>query len=214
MPRVTPLEYYKRINQLMNVYSVLMTEVRTRNEAINALIDQPGDLPPHLVREFCFLQLRMMAELVAQGCVVLHDRLPPTEVKKLRREYHPDKILAIIETYEPRFFPQAVAKIELVEEGHKMITPHDPPIMDAKGLRRLWGRTGAVLHWGTVDKMRERTAIDPNHKEIRLLQQRFIDLLSVHIILTDGETQPFICEMWNKTTGAVNIAYAQRLDPE
>lgn len=200
-----------RIDKLVADYKLLMKDVRTRNDAINAVISDPGQLPVRLVQEFCFLQLRMMAELVALGCVVLHDRLPPAEVKKLRRSYHPDKILAIIETYEPRFFPQAIVSIVEVGPGHKEIQPADPPVMEARDLRRMWGRTGDVLHWGTVDKMREQTAADAKHTEVRLMQRKFLDLLETHVILTAGETRPFICEINNARTGKVEMVWAERL---
>ncbi|MBA4001225.1 hypothetical protein [Brevundimonas sp.] len=204
----------KRLNQLTKDYCALMLDVRVRNDAINNILVEPGLMPPRLVREFCYLQLRMIAELVALGCVVLHDQLPATQVKKLRKDYNADRILKDIEGYEPGFFPRAIERVREVSPGHKEVEPVQPPVMTASDLRRIWGRTGDVLHWGTVNKMRERTDIDPKHKDVRLLQRKFVDLLSVHFVLTAKETQPFICELHSAATGGVRmVAVGIQLDP-
>lgn len=204
----------KRLDQLTRDYCALMLDVRTRNDAINAIILDPGSLPPRLVREFCYLQLRMIAELVALGCVVLHDQLPASDVKRLRKAYHPNEILSTIEGYEPGFFPRAVDYIHEVEPGHKEVVPVDPPVMTAAELKRMWGRTGDVLHWGTVKKMREQTVVDEKHTDVRLMQRRFLDLLSIHFVLTAKETQPFICQLNSADGGGVKmIAIGQQIHP-
>lgn len=205
----------QRLDHLTRDYCALMLDVRTRNDAINAIISDPGAMPPRLVREFCYLQLRMIAELVALGCVVLHDQLPAAQVKRLRREYHPDKTLGLIEGYEPGFFPRAVDYIHEVAQGHKEVVPIEPPVMTAGDLRRMWGRTGDVLHWGTVKKMREQTVVDPKHVDVRLMQRRFLDLLSVHFVMTAQETQPFICQLNSADGGGVKmIAIGQQIGPD
>lgn len=194
-------------------YVALMRDVVVRSDAIDAIIDCPGALPPRLVREFCYLQIRMMCELVALGCVVVHDQLPAAEVKKLRKQYHPDKIIAKISEYEPQFFPNAVKRVDQMSDGSKQIALYEPPLMTPKDLTRMWGKTGDVLHLGGVNRAREQTAVDPRHTEVKLMQRRLLDLLNDHVILTVQKTRPIIVQLRNAELKDVRLLTAVLISP-
>lgn len=200
--------------ELRKDYVALMREVVVRSDAIDAITANPGHLPPRLVREFCYLQIRMMCELVALGCVVVHDQLPAAEVKKLRREYHPEKIIAKIGEYEARFFPNAVDHVNQMPDGSKQIVLCEPPVMTAKDLTRMWGRTGDVLHLGGVNRAREQTSVDPKHTDVKLMQRRLVELLDDHVILTMNGTRPIIVELRNSELKDVRLLTAAIVNPE
>jgi hypothetical protein len=61
-----------------NVYTSIMEEAKFRALSINTLSGYA--LPVPLQREYCFLQLRMLCELIALGCLVLR---PLDSVTKL-----------------------------------------------------------------------------------------------------------------------------------
>jgi hypothetical protein len=49
----------------MHVYRSIIEEVMVRAFSINGATNKPSPIPPALIREYCFLQLRMLYELVA-----------------------------------------------------------------------------------------------------------------------------------------------------
>jgi hypothetical protein len=54
------------------VYTSIMEEAKFRALSINTLTGTNVALPVVLLRESCFLQLRMLCELIALGCMVAH----------------------------------------------------------------------------------------------------------------------------------------------
>src|SRR5690242_15713425 len=69
----------KSQNDAMNLYAGLMTEIKVRINAINTGTMNQIPVPPPLVKEFCFLQIRMICELVALGCLVAHGDISDTK---------------------------------------------------------------------------------------------------------------------------------------
>jgi hypothetical protein len=81
----------KEDEEAMNLYRSIMEEVMVRAFGINIAISAPSPLPIPLIREFCFLQLRMLCELVALGCLVAHGDI--TKGKYFQKAYKADDIL-------------------------------------------------------------------------------------------------------------------------
>lgn len=192
----------KRANEVRDDYLVLMREVRVRMDAINRMIRDPGDYDPRVVREFCYLQLRMIAELVALGCVVAHDSPSRDDLKKLRRDYHADRILKQMENRHQGFFPRA-SVVAQISEGHQEIQPQEGIGFTATQMRDMWARAGNVLHFGTVNKLRSQKPVDPEQADVRDYQRRLIDLLSEHVILAQDEMTALHCVMQSEKTGNV-----------
>ncbi|MEO8683978.1 MAG: hypothetical protein ABI414_03965, partial [Devosia sp.] len=62
------------------LYANIMAEVKYRTDAIDAGTGGKLPLSAPLIREFCYLQLRMICELIALGCLVtaiVHGMGPP-----------------------------------------------------------------------------------------------------------------------------------------
>ncbi len=55
-----------------NVYAAIMEEAKLRALSINMFSGAGYAIPLPLKRECCFLQLRMLCELIALGCLVAH----------------------------------------------------------------------------------------------------------------------------------------------
>jgi hypothetical protein len=60
----------QRQQQALNDYTGLMREIRTRLLIIESALNRKTGLPPVFVQEFCYLQLRMVCELIALGCLI------------------------------------------------------------------------------------------------------------------------------------------------
>jgi len=79
-----------------------MQEVRVRIAAIDS--GTGGYLltiPPQIVREHCYLQLRMICELIAFGCLVAHGEIKEVQQPKLQKEYAANKIMEELENCIP-----------------------------------------------------------------------------------------------------------------
>jgi hypothetical protein len=61
-----------------SVYTSVMEEAKFRALSVNTLTGSQIGLPVSLLREFCFLQLRMLCELIALGCLVAHGDIKET----------------------------------------------------------------------------------------------------------------------------------------
>lgn len=71
-----------------------------------ALAGQTG-LPNGAIIEFCFLQLRMLCELIALGCLTAHGDL---EAGKLKKSHKADQIIRRLEVLHPDFYPKAATQ--------------------------------------------------------------------------------------------------------
>jgi hypothetical protein len=75
----------------LNLYLSLMEEAKIRAFSINNATNVPNRLPPPLVREYCFLQLRMLCELIALGCLVAHSDIKATQAKSFQKHGRPTR---------------------------------------------------------------------------------------------------------------------------
>jgi len=58
--------------KLRILYANLMEEIKVRLDCINAAMQGRLMLPSPIVREFCYLQIRFLCELVALSCLIAH----------------------------------------------------------------------------------------------------------------------------------------------
>ena len=86
-----------------DLYQSIMTEVMIRTYSINTATKTPTEIPQALIREYCFLQLRMLCELIALGCLVAHGDI--TKTKYFQKAYKADDILKRLEDLHPSFYP-------------------------------------------------------------------------------------------------------------
>jgi hypothetical protein len=84
------------------VYTSIMEEAKFRALSINTLTGTNVALPVVLLRESCFLQLRMLCELIALGCMVAHGI---KETKALQKCYNAGDIVKSLEKLHPTQFP-------------------------------------------------------------------------------------------------------------
>jgi hypothetical protein len=74
------------------IYADLMDEARLRIHAMRDAIAERDHWVPRLLQEFAYLQLRMLCEIIAVGCLVAHGDVKATGTLKLwRPPRHPEK---------------------------------------------------------------------------------------------------------------------------
>src|SRR6516162_9507585 len=129
--------------EAMDAYSILMHEAKHRLWAMDTALGGQTGLPDGAIPELCFLQLRMLCELIALGCLTAHGDVV---TGKLKEEYKADKILSRLQQLHSDFYPYAATRteagIELRKDG-----------FTKEELTKLYWKCGDVLHRGTVETL-------------------------------------------------------------
>jgi hypothetical protein len=193
-----------------DLYLSIMEEVKIRAFSINAATNVPNALPPPLIREYCFLQLRMLCELVALGCLVAHGDIKETKAKDFQKAYKADDILRRLEELHPDFYPVPVTPT--FGQNSLNIEPIESGYLTKRELVTLYGKCGDVLHKGNLrrllkPKMPTRTDF---FADINEWGQKMLNLLSAHRITRIGGRFLFITFLQvDKLGGVVQVAIAE-----
>jgi hypothetical protein len=151
------------------IYANLMEEARFRVEAMNAGLSGRLPLPDMILEEFIYLQIRLLCEIVALGCLIAHGDFTQDQLTKLRDEYDADKIIKALAPLNATFFPEAVRitvrppqPTEPLGSVHIDLAP-EGSFLTKDELLSLYGRTGNYLHRGKLKRLESRppyTAVD------------------------------------------------------
>lgn len=197
-----------------NLYAGLLEEVKARIAAIDAGTSGSLALPAPIVREHCFLQLRMSCEIIALGCLIAHGDITETQSRKLRKEWAADKIMDELEKLHPDFYPRPVTQIP--REGGWHFDPVKEHPLPKADLLKLYYRCGSVLHRGSVKKIiSERMPLVINYPEITAVAQRVHDLLRLHLLLMRDGKHVFVAMLRNADdNNRVQVAIAESGVPQ
>jgi len=164
------------------VYTSIMEEAKFRALSINTLTGTNVALPVVLLRESCFLQLRMLCELIALGCMVAHGI---KETKALQKCYNAGDIVKSLEKLHPNFYP--IPRRPVFSPGHVHLGDYDREFLTKDELLTLYGRCGDVLHRGSLRRLlNPRNLSSDDFQDIRHSGQNILNLLSVHTISRIG----------------------------
>lgn len=128
------------------IYLDLMIEIKARLRAIqrcrNKTIAEPLFQEGYLAAEFMVVQLRMICEMIAVGCIVAHEIEPRKDLKK---EHSASQIFHEMEKLKPEFFPEPVKGIVDPETG---ILGYDPQTgaITKQELQGLYERCNELAH--------------------------------------------------------------------
>jgi hypothetical protein len=197
--------------EAMSLYAELMEEFKVRAATMRTVVD--GVLPVRIAREFCFLQLRMICEVIALGCLVAHGDIKATRFGKLPKEYSADRILAQLSALHSDFYPYPVQQIQTAPNNFTL-KPVTEGFLTKSELLTLNRRCGDALHRGNLKKLLGRTKSPTGHfDDIEEWRNRVVKLLSSHILyLFDGKTR-FLCNMKTGEAGKVSVAIAELRTP-
>jgi len=99
--------------------------------------------------ELSCLQLRMVCELIALACLAVHGDSPGTRSATMRNAHEADRILRVLETLNPRFYPEPGLSVPH-PKGSAFIVSSDEHMTKADLLKLYW-KCGEELHRGTYD---------------------------------------------------------------
>src|SRR5712664_2962101 len=86
-----------------SLYADLLEEAKGRIFSIDAAIGGRAGIQGPLAREYAYLQLRMLCEVIALGCLVAHGDLSAAQATKLQKEYAADKIIKRLDGLHANF---------------------------------------------------------------------------------------------------------------
>jgi hypothetical protein len=171
------------LHDTMRLYLSLMNEARIRFDVISQVWDEQGRKPAHVVREICFLQMRVICEIVALGCLVAHGN----ESKKLSRLYEADKIISAMTRLTPNFYPTPVT-IEKTGKNTKITGCAGRDHLTKTDLAKLWRESGNVLHLAPLAKVLKPQRHRPDDlSDVAGWCKKLIALLENHFITVTAE---------------------------
>src|SRR4051812_46140926 len=91
-------------HETLEIYKNLMEEVKIRIDAVVSMFDKKI-IPDPLIEEFCFLQVRMICELIALACLIAHGTIISHDAKKIQKQYKPADIMQQLADINPDFYP-------------------------------------------------------------------------------------------------------------
>jgi hypothetical protein len=168
----------------IDLYQALMSEARYRIDLFNFILPGGTKLPEALVQELCYLQLRMLCETIALGCLVAHGDIIQLQIKQFEKEWSAEKIIEKLERLNPDFFPQQMV-LGRGPQGGSITANTNPNALKKDELTKLWNKCGGFLHRGTLKKL---DSFDPqkhgkvNVADITESVQKIEDLLGSHLI--------------------------------
>ena len=162
----------------LRVYCALMEEAKIRFDIINGAYRNEAHYPAAMVREICYLQFRLLCEIIALGCLVAHGDIP--EAQAIGDTYEPGKIIKRLEQLNPHFYPQPVEPVR-TSGGLEIAGRPDTDHLKKDELPALWGRTGDVLHRSPMVKMfKQMKSSVADHADIFEWSAKITGLLNCH----------------------------------
>ena len=171
----------------MEFYCELMSEIKMREQGISLMVDT-SNLLAQTVYENCYLQLRMICELIAISCLVVHGDIPATKTKKMKKTWQADQIMGRLSEIHADFYPKPVQAEPM--DKYK-IAPIKAEYLSKRALIILYGKCGDRLHRGTIKNVRHR--VNPqnvSYNQIHQWRNKIVNLLQHHWIkLHDSDDQ-------------------------
>lgn len=183
----------------MVVYLGLMEEIKQRLLAIRTLT-APSPLPPQIARDSCFLQLRMICEAVAVGCLIAHGKNVGTLSRRLEKHWSAEQIMKDLEKLNPHFFPIA---INFSREPILETTDIQPPPIEKGEFIKMYARFGDSLHRGSLERLSEQIENTPNIRMDDIVEaaSRLRRLLQIHRMGSVAHQRGFLCNIENTPGG-------------
>ncbi len=183
-----------------------MEEIKLRIDYINQAIGGRFAFPHQLTREFCFLQLRMIFELIAVACLCANSR--HINVATLEKQWNANEIIARLSSLNPEFFPKAVL-VTRMPHGFDCVDITPEP-MSKKEFLNLYGRCGASLHRGSLRKISSSLPSTPVIlADVQDTLSAIVKLLNSHRIPSPDLKTHYICNMMNGPDGKAAMITAE-----
>jgi hypothetical protein len=188
------------------IYKDMMKEVRQRLDTIEALVNKETSLRARFARELSYLQLRMICEIIALGCIISHEGFSELSARKFRNSYAADEIVNFLSKLHDRFYPQPI-KVERKQSGRISVEDNEIEHLSKENLKTLYRKCGAVLHRGTPATIISGEKIETDWIAYVMRQSQLaVNLLASHALVLHGDQRAIFC---NFITGEAWVGNAR-----
>jgi hypothetical protein len=176
-------------DRALHIYHGLMEEAKIRIDVVIKAMSGKSDLSKWAAMELCFLQLRMLCEVIALGCLTLHGDMAETHSNKFMKESSADKIMHLLHMLHDKFYP-IPCQPKYDENGKVTMfvaAPADLVFLTRGDLDKLYARCNTVLHRTPLKKLLEASSpFQAEFVEVQGWLQKIDNLLSLHGIAARG----------------------------
>jgi len=163
-------------------YLPLMHELASRLDLIGRFCKRDYDIPFPYAREFIYLQLRQVCELIALGCLQLHGDLPIASLKTSKAEWNAGKIMHLLSRHHSHCFPMCV-KTNAGPDGLSITANHNPDALTFDEYNSLYHECGKFLHRGSIRAMQAASPLNESDLEnLVRWHRKIIALLNEHMV--------------------------------
>lgn len=201
----------RTVDDLRYLYSNLMGEIKARCEVIDVAISMDGVLGLGPRADLCYVQLRMICELVAIAVLAAHGDLPSTRTKRLQTAYEADKILKHLESLHPDFFPIPATREFDIKGRVRGFKATEVDYLTKQDLMKLYWECGGKLHRGTLDTIGPIGKSQVSLDRIAALNEKIRLLLREHLIILSDPKQCLFVQMSKPPTGDVSTLLMSRI---
>jgi hypothetical protein len=200
--------------EAMRLYADLLEEAKLRINSVENALNGRIPLPGPFLHEYCFLQLRMLCELIAIGCLVLHGDINKNGIGKLRGTWSAEDIIKALENIHPAFYP-----IPHLQEKTSIgfnLTAFTDGYLTKDDLKHLVQLSGSHLHRGSLKKiLKGRQPTQFNFPDVLEWLKKIGKLLSTHMIPLFEEGTLVLVVLRNlQDDERVQVAFASKPFPE
>lgn len=175
-----PVDPFPEQRPLRELYLLLMEELKRKRNLVADIVAQKYPLPIGISLELRYLQLRMICELIALGCLAAHGDIPATRSGKMQKAWSPGTILPELEKLHWNFYPIPGKQIKL-PDGKIRIDKVTTPYLTTDELLKLYAECGDRLHRGSMRTI-DRPFSPHDFNKIAEWDKKITTLLSHHQI--------------------------------
>jgi hypothetical protein len=176
-------------------YCSIMDEIKFRIEWVKNVIHAKIMIAQTIGRDLGFLELRMICELIAFGCLVAHGDIKETRRGKFITKYQADFFVKAMASLHAEFYPKPMLPVLgqplIPTVVGQILLPPPPRISDyltQSDLTKLYHDCGERLHRGYLPDILNHKRIEGEFSRVGKAIDKIVRLLDYHRIqLISGE---------------------------
>jgi hypothetical protein len=208
--------------QIGETYCRLMIEILIRVEIVLNVVNN-NPIPQTLAvqriptshqlitGESCYLQLRMICELIALACLTARGDIQETQQNKLKEAYQADRIINALTRLHPDFYPMPSKQSPVKINGRWEKTYLKDGFLTKQELASLYHESGGFLHCGKLADIASRKDRLPDMKRIEEHCLKVWRLLEHHEMQLIDQRYQIIALMKDKVTGKPPFSFAEKI---
>jgi hypothetical protein len=189
-----------------------MDEIKRRSSIIDSVLADEALLPPIVRAELCYLQLRMICELIALGCLAVHGDIEATRTGRMRKAYAADWIINSLSGLHPGFYPHASRLVNGDPAKRPRIEPVMTGFLTKEDIISLWRECGDFLHRGTLRSILSNKSRRPNFSPIQTHINKIVTLLNEHLICLINSEEVIWCSMSSGEDGMTEVRFMELVE--